>query len=234
DDDRGAAAAAAGSGLTDRAASARLGLAAGGLALWVAAVRECFEEAGVLLAEPGGGGDGDRGGDRARGPGGVAAGHDGLVSLAEPATAARFAGHRHDLHAGRLTLAALCRAEGLRLAVGRLHYFSHWITPAGSPRRFDARFLLARAPADQPATHDEGETTAAVWLTAAEALERHRAGELPMVLPTVKNLEAVAGFGDCDRLLDAARRLTSVPTVAPTIVPGPDGPRIVLPEALRG
>src|SRR5947209_11501790 len=98
------------------------------LAYYVAAIREAFEEAGLLLAY---GGDGE------------------IVRLDEPDTAERFALHRKALHAGELSMAALCQDEELTLAVDRLVPFAHWITPSGAPRRFDTRFFAARAPAHQ-------------------------------------------------------------------------------------
>ncbi|MEM9714441.1 MAG: hypothetical protein AAGA17_19620, partial [Actinomycetota bacterium] len=112
-------------GRTDPDASRSLGVERGGLAYWVAAIRESFEEAGVLLAHT---------------PGGE------FVSFAESDVEERFADHRVAVDAGRVRLAEVCRAEGLTLAVAELHYFSHWITPKGPPRRYDTRFFVCRAP----------------------------------------------------------------------------------------
>ncbi|MBW3649624.1 MAG: NUDIX domain-containing protein [Actinobacteria bacterium] len=199
-------------GLSDDAASQRLGLPRGGLAFWVAAVRECFEEAGVLLAMPAG------------------AGAARLVSFRDEAVAARFRLHRKAVDSGERRLVEVCRDEGLELAVDRIHYFSHWITPEGPPRRYDTRFFVAAAPPEQVPLHDERETVASLWLRPAEALRRYRAGELDLILPTIKNLEAIERFDSSTSLLAAAASKVEVPTVEPLIVPGPDGNvRILLP-----
>ncbi len=173
-----------GPGLTDADASATLGIASGGLAFWVAAVRECFEEAGILLARP------------ARG------GRPGPVRRLD---AARLARHRRDLHAGRKTLAEVLAAEGLVLDLGAISYVSHWITPPGDSRRFDTRFFLAAAPPAQVASHDAAETVDSVWTTPADVLRRHAAGEVRLMFPTTKNLETLACFDTVEQLLEAAR-----------------------------
>ena len=170
-------------GRTDREASEVLGVPAGGLAFWVAAVRECFEEAGVLLAYEGEGRD--------------------LLRLDGPDDADRFAVHRRALHQGERGLVDLCRAEGLRLAVDGMHYVSRWITPEGAPRRFDTRFFLAAAPPGQEASHDEHETVGQVWIRPEEALDRHATGTLAMMLPTVESLRLLTGYERTIDLLDA-------------------------------
>ena len=109
-------------GPDDAAASRVLGVARGGLAFWIAAIRELFEEAGVLLAR-------DAGGE--------------LISLADAAQAARMRRARKDAESGALTFGAMVAAEGLRLAADRLTYFSRWITPEGAVRRYDTRFFYA-------------------------------------------------------------------------------------------
>ena len=97
-------------GLSDADASGMLGVPSGGLAFWVAAIRECFEEAGVLLAR--------------------AAGGD-VVRFDDPEIASRFTGHRHAVHDGALSVVDLCATEELRLLTDSIRYVSHWITPIG-------------------------------------------------------------------------------------------------------
>jgi 8-oxo-dGTP pyrophosphatase MutT (NUDIX family) len=207
--DGGAEAEALADGLDDREASRRIGVPAGGLAYWVAAVRECFEEAGVLLARRAGGGP--------------------TVSFAEPDEAARFLRHRDGLNAGTATFVRVLREEALRLALDRIAYVAHWITPEGSPRRYDTRFFVAAAPAGQVAAHDAGETISDVWVRPAEALARHRSGEMAMILPTIRNLEVLAAFGTAAEALDAARDLRDVPAMLPRVVVGAGGPALLLP-----
>ena len=206
--DRAPEALAACAGPSDAEASARLGLAGGGLALWVAGVRECFEEAGVLLA-------------RRRGTA-------SFVDLGDPEVAGRFAGYRRALHRGELDMPGLCRAEDLELATDVMHYFSHWVTPEGVARRYDTRFFVAPAPPAQVAAHDDAETTGSLWLRPADALALRDRGEIHLVLPTVKNLEAVGRHRRTAELLAEAAATTEVQTVRPRIVPGESGVRILL------
>ena len=199
-------------GRTDAEASRILGVSQGGLAFWVAAIRECFEEAGVLLAYRQGESEGGR-----------------VISFRDEAVAARFASHRDALNAGTLRLVDLCRTEGLRLDARRIHYFSHWITPLGAPRRYDTRFFVAAAPPEQVPLHDDRETIAHLWVTPAAALERERRGELEMILPTIKNLEAISRFDRASDLLAAASTIEHVPAIQPRVVRDGEGVRIVLP-----
>ena len=85
-------------------------------------------------------------------------------------------------------------AEDLVLDLSGMAYVSHWVTPPGPPRRFDTRFFLALTPPGQAASHDTSETVESVWTTPASALERRAAGEIHLVFPTIRNLEALAGF----------------------------------------
>ncbi len=219
-DDGDERAAAMSRGRSDEQASALLGLPAGGLAYWVAALRECFEEAGVLLAYRPTSRTPTDGKDR---PG-------GLLSFAVPEDEARFAAHRSALNAGRSRFLDVCTEEGLELAVDAVQYFAHWITPRGAPRRFDTRFFVAAAPPQQTALHDASETVEHLWTSPAEALALHRAGKIELVLPTIKNLQAIGRFSSTGELLDAvATSVDRVPTVEPRVVVEGNGVRILLP-----
>ncbi len=196
-------------GRTDAEASSQLGIASGGLAFWVAAIRESFEEAGLLLAY---------GADRQ------------LVRLDDQGTAARFDEHRRTLGGSGQSFAEMCHLEGLRLATDTMHYFSHWITPEGAPRRYDTRFFVARAPDGQPPRHDNHEVVANLWIRPADALARHRAGDFELIFPTVRSLVALAQFACADDLLAHAARVPHLPAVEPRIVADHGGGlRIVLP-----
>ncbi|MBV8161073.1 MAG: NUDIX domain-containing protein [Acidimicrobiia bacterium] len=168
-------------GRTDHDASATLGLARGGLAFWVAAVRECFEEAGFLLAV-----------DAAGGP----------VRLEIPAVTERFGRHRRAVATGDTSLAEVCAAEGLCLALGGLHYVSRWITPEGAPRRFDTRFFVGAAPEGQTPLHDAQETIAHEWVRPDDMLDRLEAGDVDLMLPTQRSLHWLA---EHDTAADALR-----------------------------
>jgi 8-oxo-dGTP pyrophosphatase MutT (NUDIX family) len=162
-------------GLDDAAASAALGIEHGGLAYWVAAVRECFEEAGVLLARRRDGGPPD-------------------VPGAE----------RRAVHAGELSLADVCRRHDLVLELSELRYVAHWVTPIGEQRRFDTRFFLAAAPPGQDGQHDDAELVDSRWVRPADALARADAGELLMLPPTLANLRVLSAFDDVAAALAAA------------------------------
>ena len=194
--------------LDDAEASRRLGLAVGGLAFSVAAIRESFEEAGVLLARHA---DGRR------------------LDLSGPGTAERFAGHRDDVDNERRTIAEIAVQEDLHLDVGQLHYFSRWITPLGAHRRYDTRFFVCAAPEGQEVVEDSRELIGTQWLTPAEALRRHDAGDITMIFPTVRTLVALSRFDRADAVLDHARAQSRVEGILPTISDGDDGMRIVLP-----
>jgi 8-oxo-dGTP pyrophosphatase MutT (NUDIX family) len=190
DADRDPAVEARCEGRSDREASTTLGVSQGGLAFWVAAVRECFEEAGYLLAY---------GRDRA------------LVRLGEPAVAERFAGHRRGIHAGERRLLDVCAEEDLRLAVDAMAYVSRWITPEGPPRRFDTRFFVCGAPTEQTPLHDAAETIAHEWVQPADALDRNERGDLDLMFPTRKSLEWLAEEKRVDDVLSAAARGVMAP-----------------------
>ncbi len=196
-------------GRTDASASAVLGVSTGGLAYWVAAVRECFEEAGVLLATD------------ARGE---------VVRFSDPEVERRFATYRGDVHAGRTRLVEVCAAEGLRLDLGAIQYVSHWITPVGEPRRFDTRFFLARAPESQVPLHDDRETIDSLWVHPADALDRCERGELKMITPTMSNLRSLAPYRRADDALAAAAALPPPEVIQPKLAVDDDGRvRVVLP-----
>lgn len=190
-------------GLDDERASARLGIERGGLAWLVAALREVFEEAGVLLA---------RRFDT-----------DEIVPLDDPTVAARYNDARHAIHDGDLSLADFCADEDLLLLVDRIHLVDHWVTPVGERRRFDTRFFVAAAPPAQQPLHDDKETIASRWVIPAEALERWRAGELQMFPPTVASLEFLAEHATVAVAVDAASRCGIPPVVRPRLVVDEDG-----------
>lgn len=195
-------------GLSDEAASAILRVTSGGLAFWVAAVRECFEEAGLLLA----------------------CGPDGMpVTFVDPGVAERFARHRRALNSRTRSFLEVCESEGLRLSVDSLHYFAHWITPEGSARRYDTRFFVAAAPEGQTPAHDAAETISDVWVRPHDALTRHRSGEMELILPTIRNLQAIGRFATAGELLAAAAAPGEIPTVLPRVVTDMSGVQLLLP-----
>ncbi|MGK2930597.1 MAG: NUDIX hydrolase [Acidimicrobiales bacterium] len=170
-------------GLDDRSASSALDVDSGGMAFWVAAVRECLEEAGVLLATTR---DGSPiGGD-----------HPALTDL----TVLRQRIERGDEH-----LAGVCAAHDLRLPLGAMAYVSRWVTPEESPRRYDTRFFAAPMPAGQRAEADDWEAVEAAWWHPADALAAWQADDIQLIEPTVVSLELLTGFETSAAALAALR-----------------------------
>lgn len=173
-------------GLTDAQASARLGLASGGLAYWVAAARECFEESGILLAAD-------------------AAGRE-----VEPELAAALAHLRVPLNAGALSFSELLERENLYVPAREIAYYSHWITAPGRPRRFSTRFFVACAPRGQAGAHDSSETVHSVWVSPRAALEQDRRRELELIFPTRSTLADLAAFATPRAVLEHALGLGDI------------------------
>jgi 8-oxo-dGTP pyrophosphatase MutT (NUDIX family) len=193
-------------GLDDAAASAMLGLAEGGLDFHIAAIRECFEEAGLLFAV-------DARGD--------------LVDMRGEAST-KLSSLRQPLHARDRAFADLLRDAGLRLAADRLFYIGHWVTPLGLPKRFDTRFFLAVLPPGQAPLHDSVETLDQVWLRPAMALAPEHSRRLLKVTGHV--IELVGGFAHLETLLAWARSPRDVPTVMQRRGTGADGLRSLMPH----
>jgi 8-oxo-dGTP pyrophosphatase MutT (NUDIX family) len=195
-------------GRDDASASTQVEVPSGGLAFWVAAIRESFEEAGLLLAY-------DRDGR--------------IISFDDPDVASRFVEHRRQVDRGERRLVEVCADESLQLAADGMHYFSRWITPLGAPRRYDTRFFVTAAPVGQIAVHDDREVIEATWVRPVDALERHRRGLFEMIFPTVRTLESLARFGSASEALDHAAHIGRIDPILPRIVEADGGLRIVLP-----
>jgi 8-oxo-dGTP pyrophosphatase MutT (NUDIX family) len=139
----------------------------------VAAARELFEEAGVLLASD----------------------HTGaIVSLADHDAHARFKSYRDDVHDGRLTLRAVVERERLRLRLDALVLFAHWVTPPIDTRQFDTRFFMTRVPPNQTPAHDDSETTHSTWLTPADAIGQAAGDVIVLPPPTWTTLRELETF----------------------------------------
>jgi 8-oxo-dGTP pyrophosphatase MutT (NUDIX family) len=182
--------------VSDEQASRLLGMARGGLAYWIAAIRESFEEAGLLFAY-----------DESR----------RMLALDDTGVALRFRRHRDALNNGERGLHEILSAESLMLAADQLVYFSHWITPARSARRYDTRFFAALAPPAQVPLHDNQETIDHIWIRPGVALDRHKREEFSMRLPTVRTLEELAACDSADSVMRAMRAKSSVPEIQPRI-----------------
>jgi 8-oxo-dGTP pyrophosphatase MutT (NUDIX family) len=184
-------------GLDDDRASAQLELPSNGLRFFVAAVREAFEECGLLLAYDA---------------------HGDVVDLTGW-DELRLRETRLRLSAGKMSLAELCRTQGWRLAVDKLAFFSHWITPPGR-LRFDTRFFLCAVPPHQTASLAGNEMSEMVWRTAAEALAEHAGKKLLLMYPTRAILTEIAAMDGIDELFDFASRPRKIAPITPVLPPG--------------
>jgi 8-oxo-dGTP pyrophosphatase MutT (NUDIX family) len=176
------------------------------LGFFVAAIRETFEECGVLLAR-----------------------RRGETKLVDAAHAARLARHRLAVQAGDASFRELVVAEDLVLAADLLATHGHWITPEDSPRRFDTIFFAAETPPGHEARHDGVELTEHVWLRPEQALADYRAGKRQMILPTWANLETLLGFACAHDALLASRRRALVP-ILPVLTQRDGKRRIEIPR----
>jgi 8-oxo-dGTP pyrophosphatase MutT (NUDIX family) len=176
------------------------------VAFHVAAIRELFEEAGVLLARDGQG---------------------RFVSLADgSARSLRLGEVRRELYAGERTLREILEAEELRLAADALSPFAHWVTPPTGGRRFDTRFFVARLPPGQAARHDAAENTAGAWFTAGAALAAAQLGRIVLPPPTWTTLRHLERFGSIADVVDWCRS-HEIPRREPLLI-DQDGTRVLL------
>ncbi len=189
-------------GLAAADADARLALAEGALAYWVAAARECYEEAGILLAHD-------------------AAGHPVAPGLIRAMDAQREA-----LNRGELSFDDLLAEHALVLPAAAFVYFDHWITPAIRPRRFDTRFFAARAPREQEGSHDNAEAVHSLWLRPADALARGARNEIEIAYATGVVLKELARFASVDATLAHARAKGPIETHRPLVALGESAQRI--------
>jgi glyoxylase-like metal-dependent hydrolase (beta-lactamase superfamily II)/8-oxo-dGTP pyrophosphatase MutT (NUDIX family) len=141
----------------------------------VAAIREGFEELGVLLARHADG---------------------------RPADAADIAAMDRST-TSPISFVAQCAARGLVLASDQVFTLAHWVTDRDLPRRFDVPFLVARMPEGQTPTADESEQFEPCWVRPADALARHDAGSFFMIFPTVRTLQRLAAYASVDAVLAA-------------------------------
>jgi 8-oxo-dGTP pyrophosphatase MutT (NUDIX family) len=170
------------------------GLDAGALSFRIAAIRETFEESGILLAR--------------------AAGSKVLIDARRASQIE--AASRAALCEGKTTFAKVITANGLLLALDELVPYAHWITPEGVPKRFDTWFFLAAAPPEQAGAHDGKESTDSIWLSPREALAGGESGRFKLPFPTTRNLIRLGKQPDVKAALDDARG-KSVVTVMPVM-----------------
>ena len=180
-------------GMDDAAASRQLGIKDNGLSFWIACIRECFEEVGVLLANP----------------------DDSIMHDSE-----KLNKMRRKLNNKEITFKDICMSESLRLRAKNIVPCAHWITPAIEPKRFDTRFFLAKVNAKQLASHDGFELTESFWIKPADALVKFTNGEMNMILPTIKNIEKLAEFSSSEEAFNYFQGLgdNAIPPILPKFI----------------
>jgi 8-oxo-dGTP pyrophosphatase MutT (NUDIX family) len=177
-----------------------------GRAFFVAAGRETFEEAGLVLAR-----------------------QRGTTGLVDATAAERLvAAHRARLLKGEVSFIDILRGEGLTLALDLLVPFAHWITPEPMPKRFDTHFFLVAAPVSQLGAHDGAESVEGLWIAPQQALAEAEAGTRTLVFATRMNLAKLARYATVADAV-AATRAKPVVTVVPKVRRTPEGRWLQIP-----
>ncbi|MEM7219135.1 MAG: NUDIX hydrolase [Pseudomonadota bacterium] len=156
----------------------------------VAALREAFEECGVLLARR--------------------LGEDRLIDGERLASLQTY---REPINNGELGFAQFLREQHLVLDCGALGHFAHWITPEMMPKRFDTHFFVASAPPDQLAVHDGYESVDSVWIRPADAIGDAESGQRTIIFPTLRNIHAL------DRATTVAEAFDQLPAKPVPVLP---------------
>src|SRR3954466_10410359 len=159
------------------------GMEAGELSFRIAAIRETFEESGILLARP-----------------------KGSKALVDAKRAGEIeAAHRADLCESKTTFLKVLTDNGMLLALDELVPYAHWITPEGMPKRFDTWFFLAAPPPEQAGAHDGKESTDSIWVSPREALAGGESGRFKLPFPTTRNLIKLGKQPSVRNALDDSR-----------------------------
>ncbi len=173
----------------------------------IAAIRETFEESGILLARP-----------------------KGSASLVDAKRAGEIeAAHRADLCEGKTNFAQVLADNAMVLALDELVPYAHWITPEGMPKRFDTWFFLAAAPPEQVGAHDGKESTDSIWVSPREALDGGENGRFKLPFPTTRNLIKLGKQGGVKTALDDSRGKKIV-TVTPVMTKTATGRQLRIPR----
>ena len=174
-------------------------------AIQVAAIREAYEECGILLARPAGG--------------------QGLI---DGTRLGKLESFRTKIHSGDVGLAQFLRDNALRLACDKLVPFAHWITPEMMPKRFDTHFFVAEAPADQAALHDGHESVDSVWINPVDAMTAAEDGRYTVIFPTLRQIEKLSHAASPNDALERART-SRIVTVLPWTEQRDDGNYLCIP-----
>jgi 8-oxo-dGTP pyrophosphatase MutT (NUDIX family) len=189
--------------------STEMSLERGGLAIRAAAARECFEEAGLLLARTN--------------PTGAPVDHS------DAGRRDQLARLRHRLNLGEVGWRDVLDEVDAVVDVADLHLFAHWRTPVGAPRRYDTWFFVAMAPDGDDGVHDDNELVASAWASPSAVLARYEQGEVDLILPTFRTLTALARYETAAAVIHALRAVERDPSGRPAVVADRGGERVALP-----
>ena len=171
----------------------------------IAAIREAFEECGILLARS-----------------------TGNKPLINAARLNKLSHYRKELNKNAISLEDFLIKEDLRLAGDQLTLFAHWITPEMMPKRFDTYFFLAKAPQDHIPEHDGYESTDSTWTTPQNAIDAARNGSRTIIFPTLLNIKKLSQYQTAEDAIRISRSETVV-TVLPKTEKRDDGNYIHIP-----
>jgi 8-oxo-dGTP pyrophosphatase MutT (NUDIX family) len=174
-------------------------------AIQVSAIREAFEECGVLLAR-----------------------EQNSEALIPGPRLLELEHYREPLNNGKVSLLDFLSKEKLVLACDTLVHFAHWITPKMMPKRFDTHFYLALAPDDHVALHDGYESVDSVWIKPADAVTEAAAGTKTVIFPTLRNLEKLAESATPEAAIEAALQ-SEVRPILPWTEQREDGNYVCIP-----
>lgn len=169
--------------LDDKTASKILSVENKGLRYWIAAVRECFEECGVLLASH----------------------QNGESALETTCNIEKLEETRNAIARDELDFKDFVVSNDLIVQTSRMHYFSHWITPEFAPARFNARFFVTEMPVGQTAVEHESEVVSGEWVRPKQALRRYAKGEWQLIVPTLTSLRMLCSYQSTEELIASIR-----------------------------
>ena len=171
----------------------------------VGAIREAFEESGILFARP-----------------------RGSKKIISGSKLRELSHYREALHSRQITFGDFLAKENLVLACDELYQFAHWITPEVMPKRFDTQFFIARAP-DQAAKHDGNESVDSLWLTPKEALDGNSGGKYTIIFPTRVNIERLGESDSAEKAIAASLR-AEIKVILPRLEKREDGTYVIIDE----
>ena len=158
-----------------------------------------------------------------------------LNPLKETINLKKLDDYRQQLNSKEITFYEICKKNNLQLRANNIVPCAHWVTPDIEPKRFDTRFFLAKVHSEQLGVHDGFELTESFWISPAKALEKFHQGEMNMIMPTIKSLEALTQFSSREEAFNHFKDLEdgAIPPILPKFIkkdgawigflPGEDG-----------